>query len=165
MATFGDNLAAGTYYYTFRYSLNGCGYSYGGYSSGGGNFWDGTTYVSGVLTVNPSLTPSVSIAANPGTTICAGSSVTFTATPTNGGTTPTYQWYNGANPIGGETASTYTTSSIVDGDQISVVMVSNATPCLINNPATSNTLTMTVIANLPASVSISANPGNTICAW
>jgi hypothetical protein len=35
IATFGDNLAAGTYYYTFRYSLNGCGYSYGGYSSGG----------------------------------------------------------------------------------------------------------------------------------
>ncbi len=164
MGTFGDNLAAGTYYYTFRYSRNGCGYQYGGYSSGGGNFWNGTTFVSGVLTVNPALTPSVSIAANTGTTICAGSSVTFTATPTNGGTSPAYQWYNGASPIGGETANTYTTSSITDGDQISVLMTSNATPCLVGGPATSNTLTMTVNPNLPVSVSIAAAPGHTVCA-
>lgn len=46
------SLPAGTYYYTFRYSYNGCGYQYGGYSAGGGNFWDGTNFVSGVLTVN-----------------------------------------------------------------------------------------------------------------
>ena len=46
------SLPAGTYYYTFRYSLDGCGFQYGGYSAGGGNFWDGTNYVSGVLTVN-----------------------------------------------------------------------------------------------------------------
>jgi hypothetical protein len=48
-----SGLPAGTYYYTFRYKLNSCGWQYGGYSNGGGNFWDGTTYVSGVLTVNP----------------------------------------------------------------------------------------------------------------
>ncbi len=54
------SLPAGTYYYTFRYSLDGCGFQYGGYSAGGGNFWDGTTYVSGVLTVNALPTVSFS---------------------------------------------------------------------------------------------------------
>src|SRR5205814_8019076 len=50
------------------------------------------------MTVNPTVVPAVSIAANPGTTICAGTSVTFTATPVNGGTTPSYQWKkNGVN--------------------------------------------------------------------
>ncbi|WKZ61941.1 MAG: fibronectin type III domain-containing protein [Saprospiraceae bacterium] len=52
-ADIGSNLAPGTYYYASRWQLNGGPYKYGGYSSGGGGFWNGTTYVSGVLTVNP----------------------------------------------------------------------------------------------------------------
>jgi hypothetical protein len=50
-ATTGGALTAGTYYYTFRYSLNGGPYMYGGYNGGGGGFWNGTTDVSGTLTV------------------------------------------------------------------------------------------------------------------
>lgn len=45
-------LPVGTFYYTFRYQINGCGWQYGGYSNAGGGFWNGTSYVSGVLTVN-----------------------------------------------------------------------------------------------------------------
>ena len=41
--------AAGTYYYASRWRLDGGPYTYGGYNSGA---WDGTTNVSGVLTVN-----------------------------------------------------------------------------------------------------------------
>jgi len=53
MASIGKTLAPGTYYYAYRYEYLGGPYRYGGYSSGGGGFWDGTTNVSGVLTVNP----------------------------------------------------------------------------------------------------------------
>lgn len=53
MYALGAGLSAGTYYYASRFQLNGGPYKYGGYSSGGGGFWDGTSYVNGVLTVNP----------------------------------------------------------------------------------------------------------------
>lgn len=57
----------GTYYYTFRYRLNGCLWQYGGYTSGGGYFWDGTNAVSGVLIVDPT---TVGGAVSGGTSIC-----------------------------------------------------------------------------------------------
>jgi hypothetical protein len=112
------------------------------------------------MTVNPVLPANVSIAAsaNP---ICAGTSVTFTATPTNGGTSPTYQWrLNGANV--GTNSPTYTNAALANGNTVSVVMTSNA-PCASGSPATSNTITMTVNPVLPASVSIAAS-ANPICA-
>ena len=45
--------SAGTYYYTFRYRQGTCIWLYGGYNGG---FWNGTTNVNGVLTVNPNHT-------------------------------------------------------------------------------------------------------------
>lgn len=51
MANIGSSLPAGTYYYASRFKYGLADYVYGGYSSGGGGFWDGTTYVSGVLNV------------------------------------------------------------------------------------------------------------------
>lgn len=50
-AAIGSGLTPGTYYYASRWQLNGGPYKYGGYSAGGGGFWDGTTYVNGELTV------------------------------------------------------------------------------------------------------------------
>jgi hypothetical protein len=43
------------------------------------------------MTVNAVITPSVTINAS-AINICAGQQVTFTATPTNGGIQPIYQW-------------------------------------------------------------------------
>lgn len=45
-------LAPGTYYYASRFKYGFADYVYGGFSSTSGGFWDGTSNVSGVLTVN-----------------------------------------------------------------------------------------------------------------
>jgi hypothetical protein len=50
MADIGAGITPGTYYYASRFRTTGGTYQYGGYSGG---FWNGTTNVSGVLTVNP----------------------------------------------------------------------------------------------------------------
>jgi len=77
------------------------------------------------ITVNPASAPSVSIAAT-ATTICAGSSVTFTATPVNGGSTPSYQWQLNGGNISGATASTYTSTGISNGQVITCLMTSSS---------------------------------------
>lgn len=43
------SLSPGTYYYAARFKYVNSTYYYGGYSLGGGNFWDGINYISGVL--------------------------------------------------------------------------------------------------------------------
>lgn len=112
------------------------------------------------INVNPNLPASVVINTS-ATTICAGTSVTFTATPTNGGTIPAYQWkINGINA--GTNSSTFTSSTLTNGQVVTVVLTSNAT-CATSNPATSAGITMTVNPNLPVSVSISST-ATTICA-
>lgn len=59
MGSLGAGLEPGTYYYATRYRLNEGGYVYGGIdATNNGNFWDGTTYLSGVLTVNAASVPA-----------------------------------------------------------------------------------------------------------
>jgi hypothetical protein len=94
------------------------------------------------VTVNPLVTPAISIT-TPNTIICGGISVTFTATPTNGGTVPVYQWKkNGLNV--GTNSSSYIDATLVDGDQIACVLTSNASCTSPSNTTTSNTIVMTV---------------------
>ncbi len=112
------------------------------------------------FTVNPKLSPSV-IVSTPATTVCPGSSVTFTATPTNGGTTPSYQWYLNSIPVTATTGSVYTTI-VSGGASVYAILTSNAT-CLSSTTATSNTTTVTTGSNLVPTISIST-PATTVCA-
>jgi len=107
------------------------------------------------ITVNPASAPSVSIAAT-ATTICAGSSVTFTATPVNGGSTPSYQWQLNGGNISGATASTYTSTGISNGQVITCLMTSSSS-CVTTPTATSNGITMTVNAIQSFSPAITAS--------
>lgn len=86
--------------------------------------------------------PSVSISASPGTTVCVGTTVTFTAIPTNGGSSPGYQWIkNGLNV--GTNSSSYADATLITGDVVSVAMTSSLS-CVTSTPAVSNLITMTV---------------------
>jgi|GEM_PF-1013763 len=107
------------------------------------------------MTIATSVTASVSISVTPGSTIYAGQSATFTATPVNGGApAPTYQWQNGGTNISGETNATYTSSSLANGDAISVAMTSNAA-CVSNANVISNSISMVVNQNPAFDTSIS----------
>jgi hypothetical protein len=97
------------------------------------------------VTVNPVLTPSVSIAANPGTSIYVGTSVTFTATATNGGNTPVYQWKKNGTIVG-TNSNTYTNSNWSANDTISCTITSNAT-CA--SPLTANNYVVITLLNRP----------------
>jgi gliding motility-associated-like protein len=111
------------------------------------------------MTVNPLLPVSVTIVAdaNP---VCAGTTVNFTATPTNGGAAPVYQWkVNGVNA--GINAATYSYIPLT-GDIVTVDLTSNAV-CPSGSPATSAPVTMTVNPLLPVSVTIVAD-ANPVCA-
>ncbi len=111
------------------------------------------------MTVNTNLTPSVSVGAS-ATTICAGTNVTFTATPTNGGTTPSYQWkLNGSNA--GTNSTTYSNAGLSNNDTVTVILTSNAT-CVTSATANGNKIGMTVNTNLTPSVSVGAS-ATTIC--
>ncbi len=113
------------------------------------------------MQVHPILPASVTISASPAGTICNGTEVTFTAVPTNGGASPSYQWYKGSDPISGATGATLVTSDLAHDDVITVRMTSSE-PCPAGSPATSNAITMSVSNKLPVSVSIAVS-GNSVC--
>ncbi len=112
------------------------------------------------LTFVPTITPSVSVSASQ-TSICSGSSVTFTARATNGGSSPTYQWQLNGNNITGATSVTYNSAGLVDADEVSCILTSNAA-CATASTATSNAVTISITTSAVASVTVTAS-ADTIC--
>ena len=103
---------------------------------------------------------SLSASSNP---ICSGTSVTFTATPTNGGSAPIYKWFSGGIELSSETASTYTPTSLANNEVIKVEMTSNENCVKTNQITTESSVTMEVNA-LPATATIAASGSTAICA-
>ncbi len=98
---------------------------------------------SNIFTVDVSaqLAVDVSIAAgaNP---VCTGTPVLFLASPDNGGLNPTYAWYVNGALVPGEITGVYTYTP-ADGDLVYAILDSEES-CTTNDPATSNTIEMTV---------------------
>jgi len=112
------------------------------------------------ITSITTLTPAVSIS-TPTTTLCQGTAITFTATATNGGTNPAYQWLkNGTNVTG--TGNTYVDNLLVTGDVIKAVLTSNLR-CKSANTVTSNSIVSNVTPSVIPGVSINTKPVFSIC--
>lgn len=103
---------------------------------------------------------SVSISQTSGTNpMCSGRSATFTASPTNGGASPIYQWkINGSNK--GTNSPTFTTSALTNAQVVTCVMISNL-PEVSGSPATSNAIIVTVNATPATPIAGSNSP---VCA-
>jgi PKD repeat protein len=111
----------------------------------------GSPATSNIITMTVGSTvPSVVIAGP--SVLCAGATATYTATPTNGGSLPTYQWQvNGTNA---GTAATFASSTLTNGQAVTCIMTSNA-GCQATPTVTSNTITVTV--NSSAALPFSEN--------
>lgn len=105
------------------------------------------------MQVNPNLAPAVIISAS-ALEVCADNSITFHATPINGGGKPLYQWYiNGAMIAENDQ---FSTSKLANGDVINCQMTSDES-CLQTQSALSNNLSPTIKPTTPSSVSIEAS--------
>lgn len=96
------------------------------------------------VTISNPVTPSVSIAITSGSqNSCSGSTITFTATPVNGGSSPSYVWTKNGFTVGTNSA-TFTDNSFSNSDVIVCTLTSNQS-CISTASANSNTISLSVI--------------------
>jgi gliding motility-associated-like protein len=115
-----------------------------------------TATVAVVLTTSPA--PTLSIAALPAGPVCAGTSVTYSISQSaNTGTGAQYQWLVDGLAIAGQSGTTFTSTTLRDGQVVSV-MLKTTTACGQAATATSNT----VAAAISPVVTVSAGPDQTI---
>jgi hypothetical protein len=118
----------------------------------------GTTDVT--ATVNTLYTPTVTITSSDADNeICSGDAVTFTATAVDAGN-PTYVWNIGGSPVSGETASTFTTTTLVNADEVTVTVTADNT-CQTVADVTSSGITTTVNAVSAGTIEASVDGGTT----
>ena len=113
-----------------------------------------------IITVNPSVTPTISISTT-NTQICVGDNVTFNTIVNGGGSAPLFQWFINNNAVAGATSNTFSSSTLSNLDAITVQLTSNLA-CAVPNTATSNSLTIFVSPYGTPSISITADR-NVIC--
>lgn len=102
--------------------------------------------------------PEIEITTND-TNICAGKEVGFTATTTNPGTIPIYQWQKNNVNVGTNSA-TFTTNSLADNDVISCIFSSDVYG--VPTDVTSNNITMSVTPSVSPSITLTVNPATTV---
>ncbi len=123
----------------------------------------GTAVSNGIiLNVANQAVPTVNISTSQDT-ICSGSTITFTANPSNAGSNPTFQWkINGISA--GINSRSFTTSSLVNADIVSCAISTDPLyTCALSNAATSNNISITVRAQATPSANITAST-NDVCA-
>jgi len=108
--------------------------------------------------VRPLITPGISINSIPPTTLCSGTTLTFTTTTVGAGNNPSYQWYKNGVALGVATP-TYSTSALANGDTIQVTMNTSAI-CPAFLTAVSNKVGLTVASVVNPTITVSTSlPG------
>ncbi len=104
-------------------------------------------------------TPSVTVMAFPSNTICPGTLVTFSASPSYGGTAPTYVWKLNGTTVASTT--TYTNNTLSNGSTVTVIMISNA-GCVTTTTASS--IPMAITVNTTPAVPSAISGSTVVCA-
>jgi N-acetylneuraminic acid mutarotase len=111
-----------------------------------------------VITQKATVTPAVTI--DGPSVICSGNNTTFTATPFDGGTSPSYQWKRNGNAVGANSA-TFTTNTLITGDIVIAEMTSNRA-CIAQPTVSSNNLNIKVTSVVTPTITISADPSTPV---
>ncbi len=113
--------------------------------------------------LNECVIPGITISVAPGNSICANDTATFTASVTNGGPTPSYQWFKNNVPVGNNSDTWIANPGVLaNGDQIKCVLTGSAA-CNVYPTDTSNIITMTVTDTVTPTITIASDLGDTIC--
>ncbi len=113
------------------------------------------------VTVTNSVSPSVSIVANPNGPVCPGENVDFEANLVGEGSNPVINWFVNGVLQGLGPSFTYGPAPGPGTDSISVELVSSAS-CAITDTVLDFYI-LQIQSNVPAEVSISQNPNNPVC--
>jgi hypothetical protein len=109
------------------------------------------------VTITPSVTPSVQFTYSG----CPSNNLLFNANPTNGGASPTYQWYVN-NALAG-TGGTFTLNPAINGNTVYCRMTSNATcplPATVQSPTETINCIATAVIDIEGVeyLNVSPNP-------
>lgn len=85
--------------------------------------------VSSPITIQPTLTPSLSLTATPSGVVAFNTPITFNAVPTDAGSNPSYKWFRNGIVIPNNTSDTWTINTLNNNDTVwAVVYSSNMCP-------------------------------------
>ena len=112
------------------------------------------------ITVDKNAAPTVSIGTS-AANLCSGESAFFTATFSNGGTSPVFEWTRNGTVISGAAKDTVTITNVQNNDLIACKMTSSS-PCVTSTSATSNQYTIATITNLIPTIALSM-VSDTVC--
>ncbi len=121
---------------------------------------DGVSTFQQALTIAAAVVPSLTI--TPLTVDdCAGNTVTYKATPVNGGDSPHFQWLVDGLPAGSD-SPVFATNSLANNDKITCVLTSSA--CAVSPTATSNEAVFVLDPPVITSVTITSSLTVPVCA-
>ncbi len=99
------------------------------------------------MTVLPWLAPSVSIVSDKSGPVPPYHYITFTATATDAGNTPKYQWKRNGNDVIGANGSVWSANTLSDNDDVSVEIISSYL-CPQPDKAVSNGITVRILTSI-----------------